>query len=841
MKQTWLKLAIPHALAILLFLLIAIIYCQPALQGKTLDQHDITGWKGMAQQSFEYREKHGHFPLWTNSLFSGMPAYTIAYDGPAIQTIFLQTVLTLALPVPINFFFLACLSFYFLCLVFRINPWIAATAAIAYAYATFDPIIIAVGHNTQMMAIAYAPAVIGSLLLIFQRKYLLGGALLALFFGLQISTQHVQVVYYTAITMGLISIAYIIQSIREKTGQQLLPSFGTAIVAGIIGLGTYAVTWYPLQEYSKDTMRGGKSELTQVDSSNRSKGGLDKDYAFYYGSYGIAETFSILHPGIYGGGSMGKALQAGKSEFANRLTEVGMPEENAVALANSYAYWGTQPGHAGPVYLGAIICFLFIYGLITLKSWHRWWMIAAVVIAFLLSWGKNFAGFNYFIFDVLPLYNKFRAPSMSLVIPQLVLPLGAALGLQQLFGSGISADQKWKQFKTAMYSVGGLLALLLLFYFMSDFNGPNDAGIRDQLTGMMMQSAQGQANPQMQQQATNFSQSVMHALEDDRKSIFMGDFLRSLILIVLAAAAIAAFLKGKIQQTVLHIALLVLVSFDLLGVASRYLNASNYVDKENVDAAFTPNPADLEILKDSNKPYRVFDQTDPQGPFNGSRASYFHNSVGGYSPAKLSSYDDLIRQQLSKGNMQVFNMLNTRYFITQNPQTGQAASQKNGGAFGAAWFVRSLKTVKNADEEMAALDSTYLREIAVVQSKYASITGPGPQFDSAATIALQLHDNDKIQYKTHASSAQFAVFSEVYYDKGWNAYLDGKVVPYSKVNYVLRGMPVPAGDHSIEFRFEPTSVTTSKMVTSISAILVYLLLIAAAWQAWRQQNQPVKV
>ncbi|GAO43712.1 YfhO family protein [Flavihumibacter petaseus] len=837
MKSTWFRQLLPHLLAMLLFLVIAAIYCHPALQGKVLDQHDIDGWKGMAQQSFEFREKHGHFPLWTNSLFSGMPAYTVAYEGPVLQTIYFQTLLTLGLPVPVSFFFLACICFYFLCIVFRINPWIGAATAVGYAYATFDPIIIAVGHNTQMMAIAYAPAVIGSLALIYQRKFWLGAALFALFFGLQISTQHIQIVYYTCIMMGLMSVAYAIHEFRNKQVKTLVPAFGIALVAALLGLGTYAVTWMPLKEYSKATMRGGTSELTPTDSTVKSTGGLDKDYAFYYGSYGIAESFSVIQPGIYGGGSMSKSLKAGNSAFASKLAEVGMPEENAVAYANGYTYWGGQPGHAGPVYLGAIICFLFIYGLVVVKSWHKWWMVAAVVFAFLLSWGKNLASLNYFLFDVLPLYNKFRAPSMSLVIPQLVFPLLGAMGLQHLLSSAETADAKWKSFKTALYATGGVFALLLFFYFTADFSGPNDAALRDQFTGMMLQGAQGQQNPQMQQQAASFSQSLISALKEDRQSIFFGGFIRSLLLIALAGGLCFAYIRGKIKPVVLLAGILVLTMFDLLGIASRYLGTDNYLDKENADAVFAPNAADLEILKDTQKPFRVFDQTDPQGPFNGSRASYFHDNVGGYSPAKLSLYDDLIKRQLSKGNMQVFNMLNTRYFITQSPQTGQAYAQKNESAFGPAWFVKSVKTVRNADEEMAALDSTYLRETAVVQQKFAALAGT-PAYDSAATIQWIENGNDKIRYKTHAAGNQFAVFSEIYYDKGWNAYLDSKQVPYTKVNYALRGMPVPAGDHEIEFRFEPTSVTTSRLITIVSTLIVLLLLALAAWQSWK--NRPVQ-
>jgi len=836
MKSTWFKSALPHILAITAFLLIAVIYCQPAIQGKVLEQHDIIGWKGMAQQSFEFKEKNGHFPLWTNSLFSGMPAYTIAYDGPAIQTIVLQPIITLGLPVPISFFFLACIAFYFLCLVFKVNPYISAMAAIAYAYSTFDPIIIAVGHNTQMMAIAYAPAVIGSLVLIYQRKYITGAALLALFFGLQISTQHVQVVYYTSIIMALISIAYLVNSIREKELPKVFPAFGIALAAALLGLGTYAVTWMPLKEYSQDSMRGGKSELTQADSTNKSKGGLNKDYAFFYGSYGIAETFTFITPGIYGGGSAGKSFKPGNSVFAEKLAEVGVPEESAIQYANSYAYWGNQPGHAGPVYLGAIICFLFIVAMVYLKSWHKWWALAAVIIAVFLSWGKNFSSLNYFIFDYLPLYNKFRAPSMALVIPQLVFPLLAALGFQELVSGKYSNEQAWKKLKTSVYIAGGVFALLLLFYITADFKGPNDAALKEQLSGMMLSGSQGNPTPQLQQQAATFSQTVVRSLQDDRKSLFTGDMFRSLLLIAVAVVLLGAYLKNKINQQFLLISMFIICSFDLVGVAGRYLNSGNYVEQDAYETAFLPNSADLEILKDTNKPFRVFDQSDPQGPFNGSRASYFHNSVGGYSPAKLSLYNDIIEKQLSKGNMQVFNMLNTRYFIGNNPANNQPVAQVNPGAYGPAWLVKSIKIVQNADEEMNALDNTNLRDTVIIQQKYASIAGQSPAFDSTAVIQWVENLNDKVVYKTKSATAQFVVFSEIYYDKGWNAFIDNKPAVYAKVNYVLRGMPVPAGSHTIEFRFEPTTVKTSKTITTISAILVYLLLIIAGFMTWRSKK-----
>ena len=837
MKNFSWKKVLPHVIAIVVFLVVALVYCRPALEGKVLQQHDTQGWKGTAQQSFEFKEKYGHMPLWSNSMFGGMPAYTFAMDGTDVQTIYLQSILSLGLPVPISFFFLACLGFYFLCMVLRINPYVGILTSLAYAYSTYDPIIIAVGHNTKMLAIAYAPAVIGALLLIYQRKYLLGAALFALFFGLQTSTQHIQVLYYTCIVLGFLTLAYLYNSFKTKDLKHALPGLGVAFLSAIVGLFAYAVIWLPLQDYAKETMRGGKSELTAADSKNKSEGGLDKDYAFFYGSYGVGETFTLMVPGIYGGGGSGSQLKAGKSKFAEKLTEVGVPEENAVGYANSSAYWGNQPGHAGPVYLGAIICFLFILGLVFVNSWHKWWIIAATIVAILLSWGKNFSSFNYFIFDHLPFYNKFRAPAIALVVPQLTFALLAALGLQQLITSTATKAELWKKFKTAVIATGAIVVILIAFYFSASFSGPNDGGLKEQLSGMMLQSAQGNPSPEMRQQASSFGQSVIRGLQEDRKSLFSSDLIRCIILIGLAIVLIGAFLKDKITQKVMVIGLLVLSSYDLLSVASRYLNSSSFVEKDEFEAAFLPNAADNQILQDKQLPFRVFDESDPQGPFNGSRASYFHNSIGGYSPAKLALYNDIITRQLSKGNMEVFNMLNTRYFIRVNPSNNQPVAQRNPGAYGPCWFVQNIKFVNNADQEMAALDSGNLKTTAIVQKKYESIVKGQPVPDSSASIQWIENLNDKVTYKTNAATNQFAVFSEIYYDQGWNAYIDGQKTAYCKVNYLLRGMPVPAGSHTIEFRFEPAVVKLSNSLTIYSTLITVLLLVAAAFYEWKQEKR----
>jgi hypothetical protein len=821
---------LPHIIAVVVFLLVAVLYCKPVLEGRVVNQHDILGWKGMAQQSIEYKEKHGHYPLWTNSLFSGMPAYTVAMEpSHKVQTIYLYEVFNLFLPKPANFFFLACICFYFLCGVLRIKPWIGIMAALAFAYSTYDPIIIEVGHDTKMRAIALAPAVIGSLLLILQRRYLWGAALFALFFGFQVATQHLQIIYYTGLTIGFLIIAYLVYNWKKESIKTFASSMAIALGAAVIGFFSYAVIMIPVNEYAKETMRGGRSELTDTtNAANKSKNGLDKDYAFNW-SYGKTETLTFIVPGIFGGGSAGNEF-SGSTAFTEKMTEAGMPEEQAIQYENNYSYWGAQElGTSGPVYLGAVICFLFILGMVYLKSWHKWWIIAATVLGILLAWGKHFAAFNYFLFDYLPLYNKFRAPTMALIIPQLTFPLTAALVLNQLTDEDVAKEKLWNKFKLGVYITAGLLAILVVLYTSLSYKGASDKLIADNFSNAMLSQAArgGQVTPQMQDQAHSFGQSLVQALQKDRKSHFGGDLFRSFAFIALAVLLVGAFLKNKIKPLILIIGLLLLSSIDLLGVAGRYLNDESFVDSDEYESAFVATEADKQILADPAKPFRVFDQTDPQGPFQGSRASYFHNSVGGYHPAKLGLYQDIIEHQLSKGNMQVYSMLNTKYFISQDPQSGQTFAQINPQAFGPAWLVKSIKFVPTADAEMGALNTVSLRDTAVAQQRFASLVKQQPQFDSTATLKVAEYLNDKITYNFSSASNQFAVFSEVYYPHGWNAYIDGQKADYIKVDYVLRGMSIPAGKHTIEFRFEPQSYKTANTLMLVASLLTFALLIAA--------------
>jgi Bacterial membrane protein YfhO len=825
MNSPLLKKAIPHFIAIVIFVLVAIVYCKPALEGKVLSQSDVISYTAMNHQTSEFYKQHGRFPLWTESMFSGMPTYTtggIIYRFTFLS--YLKSGLTLGLPAPISLFFAACICFYILTQVLRLNPWIGVLSALAYAYSTFDPIIITVGHITQMEAIAYAPAVVAGLLLVFQQKYFMGASLLILFVGLQAESQHLQVIYYTLIILAFVTVAWLVECWKQKNTKTALKGIAIAMAAGLIGVCTYAVTMLPLLEYSKETVRGGKSKLSG-DNKNKSKGGLDKDYAFKW-SYGIPETLTIFVPGAFGGGTSGKEITS-DSKMADKLSEVfGVPEETGLRVANESSYWGSQGQPqlrtAGPVYLGAVICFLFIFGMVYVKSWHKGWILGAAFFGILLAWGKNFSGFNYLLFDYLPFYNKFRSPTMALVIPQLAFPLLAALGLDQLLSFKEPKEMIWKKFKTACLITGCLLALTAMLYLSADFKSPDDQGMKESFTGnLTQQMARGKGpTPEIQQQANEAASAIVKGLQSDRKAIFEADFLRSFLFVALAVLLTGLYLKDKIKPVILLAGLLILSSYDLLAEGRKYLNDDKFGDAADIESSFAPTPADQLIQRDPDKNFRVYDLSDEQnGAFNNSRTSYYHNSIGGYHPAKLGLYQDLIENQLSKGNMMVFNMLNTKYFIQNNPATRQPEARVNPNAFGPCWLVKVILYVNSADEEMKALDSVNVKDTAIVLKEFQKIIKFLPVKDSTASIKLIENLIDQISYKFSAKTNQFAVFSEVYYDKGWNAYLDGKKTDYCRVDYVLRGMPVPAGDHKIEFRFESHAVELGKTISFIASLL----------------------
>lgn len=834
-KSLWQKLQ-PHAIAVGVFFIISCIYCLPAFKGFVVSQPDAEGWKGMAQQSIEFKEKFGRYPLWSNAVFGGMPAFQIIIGSTFNITLaWLHYLFTMFLPEPASLFFLACIGFYILCITINIKSKVAILGSLAYAFASYNAVLVAVGHTTKFSSMGYAPAVLAGLILLTQRKYMLG-FVVTLIFSTQLFYQnHIQIVYYTFLISILIGIAYLLQAIKNKELAHFGKVVGLALVAGVMGLLSYAVVLFPTYVYSKETMRGGRSELTAPGKeNNKTKGGLNKDYAFDY-SYGITEVLTMAVPRMYGGsgGEMPEASETSKV-FSEKL---GISEEQAEQYGRSMpAYWGPQPGTSGAVYFGAVICLLFIFGCVYYNGWHNKWLISATILGIALAWGKHFSAVNYFLFDYLPFYNKFRAPSMALVIPQLTIALLASLGLNQLLETKWDKAEFWKKFKQASVISGILIAVITALYFMFDYKSENDNSIRDNLiSGLTQQmSPTGQPSAEVQQRASDFGRSVINALKKDRQSLFAKDLTRSLVFMALAWGLIYLFGKEKIKGNVLSIVMTGLVFIDLIGIDLRYLNTEKFVEKESFDEYFTPTAADLQIKQDTGY-YRVFNGSDGD-PFQlsgaTSRTSYLHNNVGGYHPAKLALYNDLL-QHIGRGNMAVFNMLNTKYFILADPSTRQPFVRPNPDALGHGWYVKAIKYVNNADEEIKALDNFNPADTAIADKREKPKLIYPPQKDSTSKITLIENRNDYISYKSSSKSNGIAVFSEVYYPYGWKATIDGNETPIAKVNYVLRALSVPAGEHTIEFRFEPSSFVTGDRISLIIGILSILIVLYAIYYFWK--------
>jgi hypothetical protein len=835
-KSLWQKLQ-PHAIAIAVFFVISCIYCLPAFKGMVVSQHDAEGWKGMAQQSIEFKEKYGYYPLWTNSVFGGMPTFQIAMESKHNVTIaWLHHIFTLSLPEPAGLFFLACIGFYILSMALNIRNRVAILGSLAYAFASYSAVIVAVGHTTKFSAMGYTPAVLAGLIILSHRKYLLGFMVTLTFSTLLFYQNHIQIALYAFLIALCFGVAFAVRSIKQKEFAHLGKVAGLALVAGVIGMLSYSVMLFPTYAYSKETMRGGRSELTVPgNEANKSKGGLDKDYAFIY-SYGITEVLTMAVPRMYGGSG---GEMPDQSETAKVFTEkLGVSEEQAEQYAHGMpAYWGPQAGTSGAVYFGAVVCMLFLFACVYYKGWHSQWIIAATILGILLAWGKSFSAFNYFLFDHLPFYNKFRAPSMALVIPQLTIPLLAVLGLNEMLETTWDKTVFWKKFKQATIITGIFAAVLLALYFMFDYKGESDNQIRQNLvTGLSQQaSTTGKPTPEIQQRAEDFGRSVINAMRKDRKSLFGADLVRSLIFMGIGLGLLYLFGKDKVNKAILASALVTIVFIDLIGVDLRYLNTEKYVEKDTFDDYFTPTPADQQILRDTSY-YRVYNNSDGD-PFQlsgaTSRTSYLHNNVAGYHPAKLALYNDLL-QQIARGNMAVLDMLNTKYFILADPATRQPFVRENPGALGPAWFVGALKYVNNANEEMKALENFNPADTAIVDKREQSKLIYTPQKDSTSKITLVENRNDILTYKSSSKTNGIGVFSEVYYPYGWSATIDGKETPIARVNYVLRALSIPAGEHTIEFRFEPSSFITGDRISLIIGIISILILCGGTFVLWRK-------
>ena len=851
MKRFNFRVVLPHLVAVAIFLLVAVIYCKPALEADTvLKQSDITGWLGMSHQSSEYKEKNGHYPLWAVSMFSGMPAYQIFMEGSWSPLGPVNKVFQLWLPKPMNFFFLACISFYFLCMCLRIRPYAAIVGALGFAYCSFSSIIITAGHDTQMFALGYAPAVIGAVILIFDKKYLSGFILTTLFTALQIGQQHQQISYYLFIILAGMTIAYMIRLLKTGQAAHLSKSLGLILLAGVIGLAANALVLLTAYDYAKDSKRGGQLVMdssTQKDDviKDGKTTGLSKAYAFQW-SYGRAETFSLMFPGVTGYGTHyaerdGEQYIFPKLDFTDKLN---VPEDQAANYALQQSrdlYWGDQPFTNGPVYLGAVICFMFLFGMFYLDNKHKWWILAVCIFGILLSWGEHLPGFNYFMFDHLPLYNKFRVPTMTLVIPQLLFPVIAALVLDKLVEN--IDPESWKKFKWGTMATAAVFAAVLFFYAGTDFSKENkertarfnelyktaDASFETKLAGLN-QSYRPESDNQLYEgmimnlkgnpDAQKTARELVSALRRDRAALLMADIIRSFIFVLIAAAIIALYLKKKVNAALLLIGITLASSVDLLGFGAKYLNEKSFDSKEKYEAnEFPMSDADRMILADKDPNFRVLNTASLEE----SKTSYYHKSIGGYHPAKMGIYDDLMAYQLNRSpNIAVINMLNGKYVIQQ--QGDKLVASRNPGALGNAWLVKSVIFVKGPVEEMKALDQFEPADTAIVEEKYRNLVTAYLPADSGASIRMTAFDNDAISYQTTSVAAHVAVFSEIFY-KDWKADIDGNPADFFKANYVLRAMVVPAGKHTIEFKFEPAAYYTGDNISNIASWLVAILLL----------------
>lgn len=793
------KKMIPHLMAILIMVVITFTYLNPLLEGKRLLQSDIVQWTGMSKEVVDFREKTGDEALWTNSMFGGMPAYQISVEHNSNYITFFDEILMLGLPRPANLIFLYFIGFYILLISLRVNPWLAIAGSLAFAFSSYFLIILEAGHNSKAHAIGYMAPVLAGIIMAYRGKLVLGSLLTALFLTLEVSANHLQITYYLLLMVVLLGVFMLVDAYKEKKLNSFIKTTGflaiAALFAVLANLSNLWTTW----EYGKETIRG-KTELT-TEQQNRTSG-LDKDYATQW-SYGIDETFTLLIPNVKGGatGALGNNEKA--------LNEIDPKYVSTVAQQNHY--WGDQPFTSGPVYVGAIVMFFFILGLFVTRGNLRWWLLSITILSILLAWGKNFMPLTDLFLHYVPGYNKFRAVSMILVIANLAIPLLAVMGIKEVMENRevLSSNKK-----PLYISLGLTAGLALLFYMLPDtffsFLSNAEAAAIDQ---------QRQSLESNQQQG--FEQLVSNIMAA-RINIFRADTMRSFLLILAGATMLFAYVKLKFPKGYFYSALIVLILIDMIPVGSRYLNKDNFKNRTAVTNPYQPTEADKLILKDPDPNFRVMNVA--VSTFQDASTSFFHKSIGGYHGAKLRRYQELIDHHIVKTNMNVLNMLNTKYFIVPD-ENRRPQMQVNFEALGNAWFVNDIEVVDNADSELDALTNFDPSSTAIVDKRFGDfIQNFNPVKDTAASIALSSYAPNHLKYTSHSAVDQLAVFSEIYYDKGWEAFIDGKPAQYFRANYVLRAMIVPSGSHEIEFLFKPTSYYTGSLISSISSIILILLL-----------------
>ncbi|MDY8135538.1 YfhO family protein [Aquimarina sp. 2201CG5-10] len=798
------KRSLPHILIVLGFIIASLAFFNPVLSGKMLYQNDIKLYEGMAKQQKDHRTKTGNETFWNNAAYGGMPTYQMGAKFPHDYMDKLDRLIRF-LPRPADYLFLYLVSFYILMLVMRV-PWkMAVLGALAFGFSAYLIIIIGVGHNSKAHAIAYFPLVIAGILLVFQKRYVWGFILTALAMGLEIQANHYQMTYYLGLLVFVLGVSYFIDAVKKKEIPHFFKSVSLLVIAVILGLATNATTLLSTSEYAETSIRG-KDLLAENNITGASgKSGLDYDYITEY-SYGKLESLNLFVPKLMG---LGRASDLGNdSAFYQKLIELGQPVEQARYYSNvTGLYWGDQPFVEAPPYLGITVVFLALLGLLLTKGRLRWWLIGGMILSLALSWGKNLDFLTRFFVDYVPMYNKFRAVSSIQVILELLVPIAAVFGLHRLFNDRIPFAERQKKFFISLGVFGGLTLIFWLF-------------------GGSLFSFKTASETQLAIEQP----FIFDAIKEDRITLLKSDSLRSLIYIILLGGVLWFMLKKKISENLTLLIVGVLIIADLVTIDRRSVDEGSFISKRKYQSYFQPTKVDNEILKDKSY-YRVLDQA--RG-LNNSHTNYFFNSLNGYSAVRPRKMEDLYFKHIAKGNLQVLNMLNVKYII-QRGEKGGLEYQENPGINGAAWFVEELKYVDGYKSEFDALGSIDTKKTAVIRKDFKSELGDfQPIKDSVSTASISKTTPDHLAYNVYTTNPGFLVLSEVYYKNGWKAYIDDKPEPIYPVDYTLRGIKVPAGNHKVEFKFEPQVVKTGSSITLISSILLMILILGGVFYQYKK-------
>ncbi len=790
------KRFLPHILVIFGFILVSLLYFNPVLSGKMLYQNDIKLYEGMTKQQKEHKSKTGQETYWNNGAYGGMPTYQLGAKFPHDYMDKLDRLIRF-LPRPADYLFLYLLSFYILMLVMRV-PWkIAVLGALAFGFSAYLIIIIGVGHNSKAHAIGYFPLVISGILLVFQKRYLWGSILTAIAMGLEIQANHYQMTYYLGILVFVLGIAYLVDAFKKKQLPHFFKSVAFMVLAVVMGLATNATTLLSTSEYVDTSIRG-KNLLAEDTASSSEKNGLDYDYITEY-SYGKLESLNLFVPKLMG---LGRASDLGNdSAFYQKMLALGQPRDQANYYANvTGLYWGDQPFVEAPPYLGITVVFLALLGLLLTNGRLRWWLIGGMLLSLALSWGKNLEFLTRLFIDYVPMYNKFRAVSSIQVVLELLVPIAAVFGIHRFFNDTIQFAERQKKFFIALGVFGGLCLIFLLFGGnLFSFKSPSDVQLAIE------------------------QPSIFDAIKEDRITIMKSDSLRSLIYILLMGTVLWFTLKKKLSENIALVCIGVLIVVDLVSVDRRSVDEEGFISKRKYKTFFEPTAVDKQIMQDDSY-YRVLDQA--RG-FNNSHINYFFNSIGGYTAVRPRKMEDLYFGHIAKGNLQVINMLNVKYVIRQG-EDRKLEAQQNPSTNGPAWFIEELKFVDGHKEEFDALADINTKKTAVLRDDFKEelkdyVFGK----DSIATVAISKTLPDHLAYNAYTTTSGFLVFSETYYKNGWKAFIDGKPQTIYPVDYMLRGLKVPAGKHTIEFKFEPQVVKTGSMITLSSSILLVLLILGS--------------